>query len=134
MSSQRDQELAVDHARAGARQHLAEVGLRPDGAEHARARPTTATGLLRIGAVALGREAQSIAFFSCPGIDELYSGVANRTRVGAGDRVVELDDARRRLFAFVVLVERRHRLQAVPQLDVDAGRRQLGRARGAASC
>src|SRR5829696_2946126 len=40
--------------------------------------PTTATGLLRSTALANGREAQSIAFLSCPGIDELYSGVATR--------------------------------------------------------
>ena len=31
-----------------------------------------------------GREAQSIAFFSCPGIEELYSGVAKRIVVRAG--------------------------------------------------
>ena len=29
--------------------------------------------------MAIGREAQSIAFLSAPGIDELYSGVAIRT-------------------------------------------------------
>src|SRR5687767_11282774 len=38
-----------------------------------------ATGLLRIGFVASGRETQSNAFFSCPGIELLYSGVAIRT-------------------------------------------------------
>jgi hypothetical protein len=41
--------------------------------------PTTATGRLRRTFVACGREAQSSAFFSWPGIDELYSGVENRT-------------------------------------------------------
>ena len=41
--------------------------------------PTTATGLFRSGFVATGRETQSSAFFSEPGMDELYSGVANRT-------------------------------------------------------
>src|SRR3954447_15204216 len=41
--------------------------------------PITATGLLRSGFDTSGREAQSTAFFSTPGIDELYSGVANRT-------------------------------------------------------
>ena len=45
--------------------------------------PTTATGLLRSAASALGRDAQSIAFLSCPGIEELYSGVANRTASAA---------------------------------------------------
>jgi hypothetical protein len=41
--------------------------------------PITATGLFRSGFEASGRETQSIAFFSTPGIDQLYSGVANRT-------------------------------------------------------
>src|SRR5664280_253954 len=39
--------------------------------------PMTAAGLLRRAAVANGREAQSTAFFSAPGIEELYSGVTN---------------------------------------------------------
>src|SRR5262245_61422651 len=39
--------------------------------------PIVATGLLRSAAVANGREAQSTAFFSAPGIEWLYSGVAN---------------------------------------------------------
>src|SRR5918996_4340627 len=41
--------------------------------------PTTATGLFRSTFVATGRDAQSSAFLSWPGTDELYSGVANRT-------------------------------------------------------
>jgi hypothetical protein len=40
---------------------------------------STATGLLRTGDSASGREAQSSAFLSTPGIDELYSGVAIST-------------------------------------------------------
>ena len=35
-------------------------------------------GLESAGFVARGRDAQSIAFFSWPGMDELYSGVATR--------------------------------------------------------
>src|SRR5207253_6159177 len=41
--------------------------------------PTTATGLFRSTFVATGREIQSIAFFSWPGMDVLYSGVAKST-------------------------------------------------------
>src|SRR5450755_3018579 len=42
--------------------------------------PITATGLLASAEVAgVGREAQSTAFLSTPGIDPLYSGVTNRT-------------------------------------------------------
>ena len=40
---------------------------------------STATGLFRTGDSASGRETQSSAFLSTPGIDELYSGVATRT-------------------------------------------------------
>ena len=39
----------------------------------------TATGLLRSGLCSNGRETQSSAFLSRPGIEPLYSGVANRT-------------------------------------------------------
>src|SRR5436190_1039766 len=41
--------------------------------------PTTATGLFRSALVATGRETQSITFFSCPGMEALYSGVENST-------------------------------------------------------
>jgi hypothetical protein len=41
--------------------------------------PITATGLLRSGLLAGGRDTQSMAFLSTPGIDELYSGVAKST-------------------------------------------------------
>ena len=40
---------------------------------------STATGLFRTGDSASGRDAQSSAFLSTPGIDELYSGVAIST-------------------------------------------------------
>jgi len=45
--------------------------------------PITATCLPRKTFVAIGREAQSTAFFSAPGIDELYSGVAISTASAA---------------------------------------------------
>jgi hypothetical protein len=41
--------------------------------------PTTATGLFRSTFVATGRETQSIAFFSWPGMEALYSGVEKST-------------------------------------------------------
>ena len=40
---------------------------------------STAAGLFSTGDSASGREAQSSAFLSTPGIDELYSGVAINT-------------------------------------------------------
>ena len=45
--------------------------------------PASATGLLRSELSGKGREAQSIAFFSCPGIEPLYSGVEIRTASAA---------------------------------------------------
>ena len=41
--------------------------------------PSTAAGLPTSGDAPAGRETQSNAFFSCPGIEPLYSGVAIRT-------------------------------------------------------
>src|SRR3954451_4903195 len=48
--------------------------------------PITATGLRLSGVSASGRDTQSIAFFSWPGIEWLYSGVANRTASAAAIR------------------------------------------------
>lgn len=39
--------------------------------------PITAAGLFRSTVATRGREAQSTAFLSAPGIDDLYSGVVN---------------------------------------------------------
>ena len=43
----------------------------------------TAAGLFRIGDSSSGRETQSSAFFSAPGIEWLYSGVATSTASAA---------------------------------------------------
>ena len=45
--------------------------------------PITATGLKRSGFVASGRDTQSIAFLSAPGIEWLYSGVVKKTALSA---------------------------------------------------
>ena len=72
-----DGEVVVERGCTGGPQDLAKLGLCPDGAEDAGARADDGCGLAaeRVGRV--GREAQSMAFFNCPGIDALYSGVAN---------------------------------------------------------
>jgi ketosteroid isomerase-like protein len=54
---------------------------------------TTATGVLRSGDASSGREAQSSAFLSAPGIDELYSGVANSTASEAAIASLRLSTA-----------------------------------------
>ena len=56
--------------------------------------PITATGLPRSGLVASGRESQSIAFLSWPGIEWLYSGVANSTTSASRDRGLQRAAAR----------------------------------------
>ena len=73
-----DGELVLDDAGAGGGEHLADLGLRPDGAELARGRANDRRGLALQRGLARGRETQSIAFLSAPGMDELYSGVAKR--------------------------------------------------------
>ena len=45
--------------------------------------PMTTAGLARSAFSGNGREAQSSAFFSAPGIEELYSGVLMRTASAA---------------------------------------------------
>ena len=72
-------QLAVDDVSADRVQDLAQLSLRPHGAEHAGARSDDGGGLPRSALAGNGREAQSSAFLSCPGIDELYSGVLMRT-------------------------------------------------------
>ena len=88
--------------------------------------PITAAGTLRSAGSENGREAQSTAFFSTPGIEALYSGVANSrasaSRIAARQRLDRR--AGRRL---VVLVERRQRLQPVELDELDRGRQQVGR-------
>ena len=68
--------------RRGRPSRRAPCGARPAPTPHRTSpalEPITATGFVRKTFVAIGREAQSSAFLSAPGTDELYSGVANRT-------------------------------------------------------
>ena len=72
-------QLFVEHACAQRPEHLARLGLRPTAPNMPVLAPITSAGLPRIGFSAIGRETQSSAFFSAPGIEWLYSGVAIRT-------------------------------------------------------
>ena len=77
--------------------------------------PTTAAGLLRSGDSASGRESQSRAFLSWPGIEWLYSGVETRTASAsaiASKSAWTVSGAG----VLVVLVERRDQLESV-ELD-----------------
>ena len=75
----RDRKLDGKDAGTDQSDDLLELGLSPDGSERPGEAPITATGSLLSGFVATGRETQSIAFFSWPGIEALYSGVAKST-------------------------------------------------------
>ena len=67
-----------ERACADGGEDFAQLGLGPDSTEGAR-RGADDSRWLRSGFVATGRETQSSAFFSTPGMDALYSGVAMRT-------------------------------------------------------
>ena len=90
--------------------------------------PMTAAGLPRRTVSATGREAQSRAFLSTPGIEWLYSGVEMRT---ASARSMASLSAWHRgaleLGRVLVGVVGRDRPQAVEQLELDSGRQQLCR-------
>ena len=76
-----DWQLAVDDPRAGDAEHAPQVLLRPDRSVPTRRRTSDGRCLAPDRAPPRGgREAQSIAFFSTPGIEPLYSGVTKATR------------------------------------------------------
>ena len=81
--------------------------------------PITATGFLRIGDSAIGRETQSSAFFNAPGIEPLYSGVAMRIPSAAGDRGLQGID-RVGCEILEILVERRDLGETVEDDELDA--------------
>ena len=86
-------------------------------APNIRLAPITATGLLPAGS-ASGREAQSTAFLSTPGIDELYSGVAN-SRASASAIARSRPTTGAGPFPYVVvLVIGRDRLEPVEELEL----------------
>ena len=80
--------------------------------------PITATGLLRSALSGNGRDAQSSAFLSWPGSEELYSGVAIRTASAVGDRLPQPLHGLGRRVDVVVLVVRRHVPQPVEELEL----------------
>ena len=97
--------------------------------------PTTAAGLSRSGVSASGRESQSSAFLSWPGIEWLYSGVATSTASASAIASTQRAAPRSGRVVLVVLVVRRDRLQAV-ELDELGLRAAAGRPPpgGAWSC
>ena len=124
-----DRQLGLDRVRAGRLEHLAHLGLRPDGAEQAGARADDGGRLVACSTFSgNGRDAQSSAFLSAPGSDALYSGVAisrasassiarKNSRTGSGGVGLE------------VFVEGRDAREAVPLHQLDPGREQVLAAR-----
>ena len=87
--------------------------------------PTTATGLFRSGFVATGRETQSSAFFSEPGMDELYSGRCEEDCVRFADCATQGRDRHRGRLDVVLLVVRRHLFHALVEDEIDLRREKL---------
>ena len=88
--------------------------------------PTTATVLFVSGASSRGREPQSTAFFSPPGTEPLYSGVAKRIASAAPQSSRSRRDGLRQRVAVEVLVVQRQVADPVPELDLHARGRRLG--------
>ncbi len=122
-----DGELVPDDAGAGDAEHLPEVGLRPHGAELARAGADHGHGLV----------AQSALAHRARGpVDRVLQHAGNRTVVlgcGEEDRVrrrpllTETADGRGELLELEILVVQGQVADALPDLDLDALRRGLGR-------
>ena len=68
--------LRVDNARTRGREHLPQLGLRPDRAERTVLAPITATGLFASAASPRGRDSQSTAFLSWPCTDATHEAEA----------------------------------------------------------
>ena len=122
-----DGELGVEHASARGRQDLAQLRLRPDRAEDPAARADDRDGLVaeRIHGERPRKPVDSVLQLARN--RRVVLGRAEEDRVGAGDVRAQSRDGRRRRVDVVVLVVRGHRLQAVPQLELDVAGRELGR-------
>ena len=119
----RQGQVGVDDPGAGVDEDLASSACAQTAPKLPVLAPITATGLFWSTVLARGREAQSIAFFSTPGMEALYSGVAisrasadaiarQRSATGAGARSVSLS------------ASTGDRPQAVPDLYLDAAGRR----------
>ena len=112
----------VDHARAGGREHLAQLGLRPDGAERARARADDGDRLVAQH-VRRARPRDPVdRVLQLAGNRRVVLRRREEHRVGAGDGRAHPRDRRRRRLDVVVLVVRRNRLQPVPELELERQR------------
>jgi hypothetical protein len=121
-----DRQLGIDDTGADRRQHLAQLGLRPDGTEHAGACPGHGDRLVpeHIGRDRSRRPIERVLELSRD--RGVVLGRRDHQGVGAGDRRAQLRDGRRRRGDVVVLVVRRDILQTVPELELDARRQQIG--------
>ena len=129
VGGQADRQLAVDDAARRSRRApcAARPAPRPRRTGPCWRRPRR-PACRAAGSSASGRESQSSAFLSWPGIEWLYSGVAKRT--ASASRIAGVQrraGSRARLAAVVVGVVGRHRLQALPQLELHPGRQQARR-------
>ncbi len=119
-------DLRLLHSGADRGEHLAELGLGPDGAERPGRGAHYRRGLVAKG-VGRNRARDPVqGILELPGDGGVVLGGGDEHGVGVGDGGAELRDRRRRLIRVVVLVVGRHRLQALPE---SPARRRRGGAR-----
>ena len=110
----------VDHAGAGGAEHLAELGLRPDRAEHPGARTDRGDRLVAQH-VRCERPRQPVDGVLEDAWDRrVVLGGGEEDGVGLGDRRAKLRDGLRAAIGVVVLVVRRDLLQPVVDLELHA--------------
>jgi hypothetical protein len=115
-----DSQLDLHHARTGGAQDLAQLGLRPDGAEHPRARPDHRHGLVPQRARRLRARRPVDGVLQHARDRRVVFRCREQHEVGVGDRAAKPLDRRRALRAVVVLVIRWDRLEAVEDLELAA--------------
>ena len=97
---------SVEHLGADVVQHLAQLGLGPDGSEQPGAGADHQNRLPLEALSGKGREAQSIAFLRPPGIEALYSGVLITTASADAIASQALHGRRRAVGVEVLVVDR----------------------------
>src|SRR5262249_34093175 len=118
-----DYDLCLDDPCARGGEHLAELRLRPHGAEGARARADDQRRLAAKDARRDRAREPVHSVLQLPGDRRVVLGRREQEQVRGGDGVAQCGDRLRA--RLVVLVERRQGLEPVPRLEVDERRQKL---------
>src|SRR5215471_14376686 len=120
-----DRNFGLDDARSRSREHLTELGLRPDGTERACAGADD-QGRLAAEDARRDRPREPVdCVLQLPRNRGVVFGRCEQEQVSRSDRLPQRCNRGRRGVALVVLVERRHRLETVPKLQLREGRQKL---------